>query len=82
MSLCTITQCLDRIASAPTNSPLVIYRHRGMVTRLGCVFADTLATKQALAAGQLDPIGIYHSGMDREAIKAELVAALPKPASD
>ena len=79
MSLCTISQCLDRISSAPTNSPLVIYRHGRMVTRLGCVYAEALVTRQQLATGELDVVGTYHGGMDLAAIKLELAAALPKP---
>lgn len=80
MSLCTVSQCLDRIQAAPTDSPLVVYRHGRMVTRLGCVYADTLVTRQKLAAKELDLVGTYHGGMDLTAIKAELTAAIKQQA--
>lgn len=72
VSQCNLNTTMTRIASAPEESPIAVYRTEERLV-FSAVFADTVHTRRDIAVGNVDLIGVYHGGMPRDVVRNALL---------
>ena len=75
MSLSTLDMIIDRIKSAPEESPIAVFREP-MERNLNAVFADTVKTRKWMKYKEKLFVGNFHQNMDAAEVKMKLKAAL------
>ncbi len=66
---------MSRIESATCASPIAVFKLPEKCGKLNAVFGATVMTKNQMAEGCPDLIGVFHKGMDRLKVKNQLQAA-------
>lgn len=71
----TVEIIMGRIEMATEESPIAVFRPPVKCGRLNAVFGATVITKQQIAEGGSNLIGLFHKRMDLVNVKRQLSAA-------